>query len=122
MLDLTKILEVLKSLVAHDPEEWSALRLILSCADFLYQGRPLPAVSNSPRTAEDAANLSHQLLEGLPGDYKRYLYGLVEALEIYHSIHGKILSVGDISPAHPSIGELRQIREMCLDDSLHCVY
>ncbi len=43
-----------------------------------------------------------------------YFAGLVEALEIYHSIHGEHFSPESIALNDKSLYEIKQIRDLCL--------
>jgi hypothetical protein len=58
----------------------------------------------------------------LPEESRNYFYGLVEALEIYQSIHGRWIAVNSLTPGDTSVQELRQIRELCLQDGLRSIY
>ena len=58
----------------------------------------------------------------LPEESRNYFYGLVEALEIYQSIHGRWIPVHSLTPGDPSVQELKQIREMCLEEGLRSIY
>ena len=78
-----------------------------------------------------AMNVSHEsqpaiagfdlptFLGSIPEDAKRYLHGLVEAMDIYQSIYGKPLS---ISLSEQSVRELKQIRDMCIEEGLRSIY
>ena len=126
-----KLSSVLKTLVPKDQEELTILQWVVESAQSLQRaslmdlglGR-LAAFSHSQATTGVAPsyNQGQQLLEQVPEDCKRYLHGLVEALDIYQTIYGKTLRGQSLSLSDKSVHELRQIRDMCLEEGLRSIY
>lgn len=116
---------VLKNLVPKDADELSLLRLVLHCAQQVQKGSSLePARPSSPCEAHqvfDAAEL-RSFVASIPEGGRRYFHGLVEALDIYQSIHGHTLKLQNVSLSDQSVHELKQIRDLCLQDGLHSIY
>lgn len=124
-----KISEILKSLVPRDQEELSLLRFILHCAHFLQRGGlsdlslgPVPVVAVRVDQSQIVGAEIKGFLEQIPEDSKRYLYGLVEAIEIYQSIYGRAIPIHNITMKDTLVYELKQIRDFCLQDGLHSIY
>lgn len=118
----SRISRLIKSLTPDDPEEKSLLRALLECAESIYHrchqdlGLSFGTSSAVLSTGVGAPDLdfeSERVLEMIPSEAKREFDGLVEAVEIYYSIHGRspsqMLAVRDTP-----ISELRSIRDYCL--------
>lgn len=127
MLERLQLSETLKTLMARDQEELSLLRFVLHCAQLIHRAAntdlslgqsELAVVSASNGVGADVQNFLSDISE----DSKKYLYGLVEALDIYQSIYGRALSVQNMSLTDRSIYEIKQIRDMCLQDGLKSIY
>lgn len=127
MLEKLQLSEILKTLMARDQEELSLLRFVVHCAQLMHRAAntdlslgqsELAVVSASNGVGADVQNF----LSDIPEDSKKYLYGLVEALDIYQSIYGRSLSVQNMSLTDRSIHEIKQIRDMCLQDGLRSIY
>jgi len=119
--------EVLKSLVPKDQEELSVLRFLLHCAQWLRRDTHMdlglgPVRRSNERTTNTFSFDVPGFLELIPEDSKRYLHGLVEALDIYQMIYGQTLTAQNITLSDKSVYELRQIRDMCLEDGLRSIY
>jgi len=97
---------VLKTLAVTNSEEQQYLETLLSGAIKASQG---------------ILSEGYALLSSLPADLQQYFYGLVEALEIYRSLHGVPVTVQDICAAE-RVHELKQIRDYCLSDSLRSIF
>lgn len=128
----SKITEVLQTLLPRDEEGLSALRFLVACAQRIQKGghadlslRPAEALSLGDRTSlAPPAPLTdaHGFLTNLPEQLKRYFYGLIEAIDIYQSMRGQSLSSDALDLHDPVLQELRQIRDMCLEDGLRSIY
>ena len=57
------------------------------------------------------------VLHSISGEPLRYFHGLVEALEVYRSIHGRDIALEPEKLRDSEIHELRQIRNMCLENA-----
>ena len=97
---------VLKTLAVTNSEDLEILKMFLAWAQKASQG---------------LRSDFHYLLNNLPLEAQRYFYGLVEAMEIYHSLHGPTLSPEEIT-AEGKLQELRQIRDLCLFDGHRTAY
>lgn len=123
-----KIDEVLTRLSANDSEELSLFRMLLYCAHRVHR-RNLRDLGLSQRIADvvsfdEPADFSADILQfirQIPQQSMRYFHGLVEALDIYHSIHGKPVPI-TVDPSDDAVLELRQIRDLCIQDGLHSIY
>lgn len=115
----SEVCEVLKTLSPRNEEELSLLQFLLGCAQRLHCGTSFSLASKM--AAEKGADLI-QLLGSLPEDAKKYLHGLVEALDIYQAIHGQGLAIQALTLSDKSVYELRQIRDMCLAEGLRSIY
>lgn len=62
-----------------------------------------------------------EFIKQIPEQSIRYFHGLVEALDIYQSIHGKMVPIS-IAPEDEAVREIRQIRDLCIQDGLHSIY
>jgi hypothetical protein len=120
---MASLSEILKSLVARNDEEATLLQSILRVAQsFLTSGQRdmgLALAASSPSERESETALP-QLLTALPEESRTHFSGLVEALEIYQSIHGPVASI--LSLNETAVTELRKIRELCLDGGTHAYY
>lgn len=63
-----------------------------------------------------------RFLELIPESSKKYLHGLIEALDIYQSVHGVPLSPQSLRLDDSIVYELRELRDMCLQDGLRSIY
>lgn len=130
-----KVDEVLTTLSARDSEELSVFRMLFYCAHFLHrrnqgdmgldQGKKvinefvsfdLPTEAPLEAIADPFA-----FIREIPAQSMRYFHGLVEALDIYKSIHGKPAPQA-IEPTDAAVKELKQIRDLCIHDGLHSIY
>lgn len=124
----SQISDVLKSLLPKDHEELSVLRWVISCAQDARRrlSDVLPASAGNLMAMQSApasdAPAFYGLAATLPEDAVRYFHGLVEAIEVYRSIHGHPVQVETLAMEDKAVHELRQIRDLCLDDSLHSIY
>ncbi|MBY0371647.1 hypothetical protein K2X33_13255 [bacterium] len=110
--------EILKSLTARNAEEESLLQTILGIAQSFHQ-RGHKDLGLAAVTGESqAADL--QLLTSLPEEARTQFFGLVEALEIYQSIHGTATSLLNLNET--AVTELRKIRDICLQGGTHAFY
>lgn len=117
---MASLTEILKSLVAQNPEEESVLQSVLGMAQSLLavgQKDLGLAMAVSGETSEHGLP---QLLNTLPEESRTHFSGLVEALEIYHSIHGTVSSILTLNES--AVSELRKIRELCLEGGTHAYY
>ncbi len=123
-----KVSEVLKSLVPKDQEELSILQLVVDCAQSLQRaslmdlrlGRDIAAANQE--SSRGMPLEAKSLLEQIPQECTRYLHGLVEALDIYQTIYGHSLQGQSLTLADKTVYELRQIRDMCLEEGLRSIY
>ncbi len=117
---MASLSDVLKSLVAHNAEEASVLQSVLGMAQsLLAMGQKdlgLAALS-APEGQEPELP---KLLSSLPEESRTQFSGLVEALEIYQSIHGTVTSILNLNET--AVSELRKIRELCLHGGTHATY
>lgn len=101
-----KIAGILKSLDPHTPEERELLGIVLGWAQKASLGVGYETIS---------------LVSTFTQEAQRYFHGLVEAVEIYSSLHGGkiplVVLCGD-----QSVREIRQIRDLCLEDGLRSIY
>jgi len=129
VLQAMKVSEILKSLAPKNQEELSLLRVVLSCAEKLHKGPHMdlglgPAyrsggfLEEQPGIHFDAQTF----LQSIPEDSKKYLHGLVEALDIYQSIYGHPLHIQNITISDKSVRALKQIRDMCLEEGVRSLY
>jgi hypothetical protein len=125
MEEQQQLFDVLESLAAETPQQLSVLRGVVAFAQSLQARaqRDLGFAWAADLASEVCAafNLAADFprwLAALPEESRRYFYGLVEALEIYQSIHGRWIAVSSLTPGDTSVQELKQIRELCLQDGL----
>jgi hypothetical protein len=107
----------------RDAEEMSLLRTLLLGARALhrrvYADLGFSRVSQSPTVLHATGySDSEELLAAIPAADKHFFDGLVEAYEIYHSIHGQALAIETLSPKDVALTELRRIRDLCLEKAL----
>ena len=133
-LDRSQLAQVLKSLVPRDQNELSVLRTLIASVQE-YQRKTLAEMAMSgfgdlmamAQTEREVRNKNggtefREFVASLPQDTLRYFHGLAEALEIYQSIHHQPVPVGRLTVDDASVHELRQIRDMCLDEGLRSIY
>lgn len=114
---------ILESLVPRNSEELSQLRNIVNWALQVQQSASLNTLSTlSARFAISEGMDPLSFLRSLPTELHRYFHSLVEALEIYHSIHGRPISLAELTLGNRSVQEIKQIRDMCLQEGPHFVY
>jgi hypothetical protein len=116
---MASLSEILESLVARNPEEESVLHSVLGFAQSLLNvgQKDLGLITAVASTEEPALK---ELLTTLPETSRTQFFGLVEALEIYQSIHGRASSLVRFNEA--AVAELRTIRELCLQGGTHALY
>lgn len=126
---IKKISDILKSLIARDQEELSLLQWVIEAAQSLHGGSQmdmgLQLDGRSMAVVQSSAGLPFDIrrfLEMIPEDASRYFNGLIEALEVYESIHGEPVPVGSLTLSDKSVLELRQIRDLCLEEGLRSIY
>lgn len=124
-----RLSDLLKSLLPKDQEEILLLKTVLACAQHFQQRTYVdfgPSGMKELMLTELSVNGGLQefldLLHSLPADALRYFHGLVEALDVYRSIHGRGVPLNSINIDEKWVHELRQIRDICLDDGLHSIY
>jgi hypothetical protein len=131
-----RLSDILTSLDAKEPEEISLFRFLLQCAHAFHKRNhsDLGLTTRKVSGAETLRMYSSdggihgtnmdilRFVEELPRHSMRYFHGLVEALDIYQSIHGKPLPISTISPSDESVRELKQIRDLCIQEGLHSIY
>lgn len=124
-----KLSEVLETLVPSDEEGLSALRFLISCAQRIRRGghadlslRPAEVLAVDGTAQLSPSADAQGFLINLPERLKRYFYGLIEAIDIYQSMTGQSLSSEELDLSDPVLHELRQIRDMCLEDGLRSIY
>lgn len=109
---------VLQSLVPRDAEEMSLLKVLLTSVRAMHRRAYADlgfarVAGGSNVTLASGYSASEELLAAIPTSDKRYFDGLVEAFEIYQSIHGEAVPVESLSDL--ALRELRRIRDLCLD-------
>ena len=118
--------EILESLAAETPQQLSVLRGLVAFAQGLQNGGLgfswASGLANDVCRAFDLAAEFPTWLASLPEASKNYFHGLVEALEIYQSIHGRWIAVNSLTCGDTSVQELKQIRELCLQEGLRSIY
>src|SRR5687768_11415367 len=102
-----RVARVMKSLAPTDDEDFSCLRAVITRAH------------QTQHEIERGTEELIAFLSALPEELTRYFHGLVEALEIYQSIHGRPV-LQDLS--ENTVRELRQIRDLCLAEGLRSIY
>jgi len=100
---------LLQSLIPKDEEELSTLRRLLHHAQRIANG--------GPEEVYDA-----QMVAAIPQEARKYFHGLVEAVEIYQTIRGGSIPASGLKAQDPSIRELKQIRDLCLQGGFGSVY
>jgi hypothetical protein len=120
----SKLVRLLESLIPDDPQDALMLREVLGWADSLRRA-DVATLSQTPSMrleSQYAGNDLFSLFLGLPSAAKRYFHGLVEAMDIYQSIHGESVTTEVLSANAPELSELKRIRDMCLEDGLRSIY
>lgn len=119
-----KLTELLESLVPNEPQDSVMLREVLSWANKLRQADAVALSHESTlRLQSNAAGGDlFSIFLDLPAAAKRYFHGLVEALDIYHSIHGDDIDTSLLCANAPELVELKKIRDMCLEEGLRSIY
>lgn len=128
-----RLARVIQSLSPETQEDMALLRTVLACAQTVQKrthgdlalrgGGGNAAVEIKVMTGISPVEEAERFLLSLPSEARKYFDGLVEAFEIYHSIHG-------VAPALSAVGtrsdrtlqELRQIRDLCLEEGLRSVF
>jgi hypothetical protein len=115
--------QILHSLIPRNPEELSLLQSLLAGVRAMhkrvYGDLGFSRVTSlSTVTLTSGYSASEELMAAIPAADKRYFDGLVEAYEIYHSIHGQALSIDTLSLHDGALNELRRIRDLCLEKGL----
>lgn len=117
-----EIASLLETLSPKGESQQALLRWIFECAEQMVQGLGLHRTL-APTTWSSVEGFSVvHLLEAIPEASKRYLHGLIEAIEIYRTIQGPELCVSSLATDDKKIHELRQIRDLCLEASLRSIY
>lgn len=130
MSNENQISSLLKTLFPKTQEDLALLRSFLACALYFQDRASLdlgldtvPAELGMETKAAGEIELElQQMIQAIPEDAIRYFHGLVEAVQVYQSIYGQPLRIQNIGLSDKSFHELRQIRDMCLDDGLHSIY
>lgn len=104
MVRMFNLSEVLKSLLPRDEEELNTLQTVIESLQSLNRAR------------------RGDLIGSIPSEAHKYLHGLIEALEIYQHIYGHALTVSSLSLSGKAVHELRQIRDMCLEEGPRSLY
>lgn len=120
---------VLRSLLPRGPEDLAILRFLIYCAQLIQRAghtdlslnRGEAVAYRDPQAPQIDFDIP-KFISGLPEASKKYFYGLIEAVDIYQSIKGRSLHSDTLRVDDPTVHELRQIRDMCLDDGLRSVY
>ncbi|MCB0404595.1 MAG: hypothetical protein KDD51_07390 [Bdellovibrionales bacterium] len=120
---------VLKSLLPRDTEDLAILRFLVYCAQLIQRAghtdlslNRMEAVAYRDPQVPSVEFDIQKFIAGMSEASKRYFYGLIEAVDIYQSIKGRSLHSDSLVADDPVVHELRQIRDMCLDDGLRSVY
>ncbi len=113
--------DIIKNLVAHSPEEQSTLRTVLKIAQtFAAKGQRDLALATLSSSELESPALG-KLLVSLPEESRTQFFGLVEALEIYASVHGTAASaLQNLNDA--AVSELKKLRDICLQGGTHAYY
>lgn len=121
--------ELLKSLLPKDQEDLSLLQFIVHCAKLLHRGSQIDLGLGRTSVAllEEGKGFGltedvQQFLLSLPEESKRYLHGLSEALEIYYSMANHPIAQPVFSLSEGAFQEIKQIRDMCMDDRFCAIY
>lgn len=117
---MASLSDILSSLSAGNPEEETLLQSVFGLAEsFLTRGQKDPGLALTALRSSSNPALP-ELLTSLPEESRTQFFGLVEALEIYQSTHGSVGSV--LSLNEGAVGELRKIRDICLQGLTHAYY
>ncbi len=132
MTNPSKLSELLISLVPQDDDELSVLQQVMACALYFQQKAFLSLGPLGRESAISMANLSSRaeglsdeftkVLSSIPEQASRYFHGLIEAMDVYQSIHGIAVPIATLSARDRSLQELKQIRDMCLDEERRAIY
>lgn len=123
MSPLPNIQYLLESLSPRNEDEVHTLQTALACAEFYGVNSPLgihSAARNGLVTSQ--VNLPggfpefRKFLESVPSECARLFHGLVDALGVYRDIHGRGFAIDQVRAGQEALNELRQIRELCLDE------
>lgn len=126
-MQATQIGRLLRSLAPTNEEDLSLLQKLVVCARLMQQ-RGHSDLQLGPRLVQAGIQDSQPgavgfdlpaFLRSIPEDARRYLHGLVEAMDIYQSIYGRPLST---TLSDQCVRELKQIRDMCLEEGLRSIY
>ncbi len=125
-----KVSKVLESIVPSDEEELSVLQHLIYCAQ-LFQRSEKSDLSLAAVDVVTASSAPQPMgvefdvkgfLSGLSEGSKKHFYSLVEALDIYQTIKGTSLSPAGLRFKDRVVYEIKQIRDMCLQDGPRAVY
>ena len=114
---------VLRSLSPRNGEELILLRALLTGVRAMHR-RVYADLGYSGLNRGNTVSLStgyrasEELLAAIPAGDKRYFDGLVEAFEVYQTIHGEAFPVDSQPNPDMTLGELRRIRDLCLQRGL----
>lgn len=114
---LGRLWRLLRSLQPNSPEELNLLRGLVRMAQSVQDwasdlGLAATVVWERCATALGTQDEFPRVFNSLPPHIKNEFYQLVEAVEVYRSIHGASLSPDQIRPEDPAIlQELRRIRD-----------
>jgi hypothetical protein len=108
--------------VPRDEDEQSLLERILDSVEWMHRHAHSDlGLYHSEKTAWDRGSAPADVdlfIRQVPPDARRYLHSLVEAVEIYESIHRTPLRGSNPNWSESSLQELRQIRDFCLQDGV----
>lgn len=131
--DTSLLAQILVSLSATNTSEWSVLKTLLGYADKMRAREASIGLHGSEMLSVSSMRLEASALAGADGDVfeflaqlpersLRYFHGLMEAMDIYQSIHGQNLLAAEVLPSEKSLREIKQIREMCMEEGLRSIY
>lgn len=126
LIEKLAVSQVLTKLSVSSASEIPLFRALFYCAHAVHrrnQGQlvqRLDAVVAFGANEEDSFD-PWQFIREIPEQSIRYFHGLVEALEIYQSIHGSPVPV-TVEPTDDAVREIRQIRDICIQEGLHSIY
>ncbi len=105
--------DLIRSLLPKDQEEMHLLQVLIDSVQSF--GKKQADLALLPVAAAKSSIDEKSLWEMVPEESRRYLHGLIEAVEIYQSIHGQMRMTQPIPVNPASVNEIRQIRDMCLE-------
>ena len=108
--------ELICSLLPKDQEEMHLLQTLINSVHSLGNRQADLALAPIALKIETPALDERSLWDIVPEESRRYLHGLIEALEIYRSIHAEARLAPSISLNPASVNEIRQIRDMCIEE------